>query len=268
MCVVFQSEHIQSPIKRCLPKDGPTWRINLSFTEYHVYSLIDKYCRGLNFRHVLVLMNILREENKSDLAVINNELLVNALFNVSQKYIDKLRTKEMWVHMVMETLSECLKNNFLPSFYMPRQNLLNYYQISEKDRNNATHALDVILQGIQKNPRTLYKFSGSVDPNQESSNATRGDGQTDTLEGLDEPDIHFKSHVREPSEGEEEETGFYEDQSAVNSGWPIEAVENRSAVNSAGEDHRDNIQEHYQQMFEEDSGISKHTRVGERSDIY
>lgn len=234
-----------------------------------MYSLIDKYCRGLNFRHVLVLMNILREENKTDLAVLNNELLVNTLFNVSQKYIDKLTSKEMWVHTVMQTLSDGLKNNFLPSFYLPRQNLLNYHQISKRERTSAWQTLDVILAGLRRNPRTLYTFSGSVDPKQDQEEENR----TGIPDGYDEPDTERDVYTNQRADclAEDEPEGFYEDESE-HSGWPIDKGDNRANLHSGVQtdkgEHPFERPGDQPQLYEDDSGISKPTRIGERSDIY
>ena len=264
---------MQGQIKRCLPNDGRTWRMNLSFTEYHVYSLIDKYCRGLNFRHVLVLMNILREENRHELSILNNELLVNTLFNVSQKHIDDLRTKENWVHMVMQTLSEYLKNNFLPSFYLPRQNLLSCYHISPKEQTRASKALDVILAGLKRNPRNIYKFSGSFDPSDGRSRAETKQSyhQSQSRGADDSAHKQLEHHIEgvESSEGEEE-TGFFEDASVANSGWPVENTNAKTSENCYmyREEQPEQQHQQQQQQFEDDSGISKPTRVGERSDIY
>lgn len=173
----------------------------------------------------------------------------------------------MWVHMVMETLSEGLKNNFVSSFYLPRQNLLNYYHISKKAQAKASQALDMILKGLKRNPRSIYRFSGSVDPQEDEKDDTRRDADVDN-EGFDEPDQDEQIVNKLESEDEEEEQGFYEENSVANSGWPIDKGGNPSSVKGDHQIYQADRPDQPQLMYEDDSGISKPTRVGERSDIY
>ena len=125
-----------------------------------MYSIIDKYCRGLNFRHVLVLFNILREEYREKLDIINNEILVNALFNVSQKHIDNIRKTSQWVFKLLQALIDGFKSGFLPSFYLPRMNLLACYGIHKAARQKAMACLQEILEDIKKDPENILKHTG------------------------------------------------------------------------------------------------------------
>ena len=143
-----------------LPTEDTSWKLNLSFTEYHVYSIIDKYCCGLNFRQVLVLFNILREENREALGIINNEILVNALFNVSQKHIDNIRKTSQWVFKLLQAIIDGLKSGFLPSFYLPRMNLLACYSIQIAERQRALECLQTIVTDITENPENIFKHTG------------------------------------------------------------------------------------------------------------
>lgn len=143
-----------------LPKEDLSWKLNLSFTEYHVYSIIDKYCRGLNFRHVLVLFNILREENKDAFGIINNEILVNALFNVSKKHIDNIRKTSDLVFKVSQALIEGLKSGFLPSFHLPRMNLLTSYDIKNEDRLKAVYNLQELIKDIKTDAKNILRHTG------------------------------------------------------------------------------------------------------------
>ena len=143
-----------------LPKEDLSWKLNLSFTEYHVYSIIDKYCRGLNFRHVLVLFNILREENKDAYGIINNEILVNALFNVSQKHIDNIRKTSDLVFKVSQALIDSLKSGFLPSFHLPRMNLLTSYDITNEDRLKAVYHLQEMIKDIKTDAKNILQHTG------------------------------------------------------------------------------------------------------------
>ena len=143
-----------------LPKEDLSWKLNLSFTEYHVYSIIDKYCRGLNFRHVLVLFNILREENKDAYGIINNEILVNALFNVSQKHIDNIRKTSDLIFKVSQALIDGLKSGFLPSFHLPRMNLLTCYDITNEDRLKAVYYLQEFIKDIKTDAENILRHTG------------------------------------------------------------------------------------------------------------
>ncbi|WAR31493.1 KAD5-like protein [Mya arenaria] len=186
-------EQNNSPITRCMPKDGLSWKMNLSFTEYHVYAIIDKYCRGLDFRHVLVLVSLLREENP-ELSVLNNDILVSTLFSVSQKHIDVMRTKDQWMFTTMQTLCEGLKHNFLPCFYLPRQNLLDTYHISKTKQGRALEKLGHILTSIKCNPKAVYKFTGYT-----SLESRNGSGKPRIFRAKKNGSAHAKNDNENPS---------------------------------------------------------------------
>lgn len=260
----FQSDNSHTRIKRALPNGGPTWRLNLSFTEYHVYSLIEKYCRGLNFRHVLVLMNIFKDEFPDDLSILNNDILVNTLFNVSQKHIDNIRDKQEWLFKVMQTLSDGLQQGFLPSFHLPRQNLLDVYRISESQRSSTSQALMVIMKSIEAKPANLYKFVGHMEPLVKTSKTTdrseskMQDTDQDAEQGLINEEVDRAPSITDAARG-------------VKSGHhDHELEENREDGDVLHELERDRIRKSAERriVFEGDSEITKPSKVGNRSDIY
>lgn len=125
---------------------------------------MEKYCRGLNFRHVLILINIIRDTFPVELGVLNNEILVNTLFNVSQKHIDHIRNQKTWTLRMLQSLIACLDHGFLPSFYLPRHNLLTDYDIPKDKQRLACNSLKIILTSIKSQSKNLYKFTGYIDP--------------------------------------------------------------------------------------------------------
>ncbi|KAL4219692.1 hypothetical protein ACF0H5_022262 [Mactra antiquata] len=273
-------DNTHTKIKRSLPQGGPTWRINLSFTEYHVYSLIDKYCRGLNFRHVLVLLNIFKDEFQDELSILNNDILVNTLFNVSQKHIDNIRDKKEWIFKVMQTLSDGLQQGFLPSFHLPRLNLLDVYGITEKQSKVTSQALKIILESIQKKPSNLYKFVGHLESYVPKSKKDQPDGtedcntnteaDTDNLLAVNDPrDVNNTPSVMDAARGttprhprvrpEEDDEGDVGDEGHEEEHNDIIHDLERARLRKSAE---------RRVVFEDDSGITKPSKVGNRSDIY
>ncbi|XP_060579458.1 uncharacterized protein LOC132736361 [Ruditapes philippinarum] len=252
-----------SLVKKCLPKDGPTWKINISLTEYHVYSLIDKYCRGLKFRHVLILMSILREEHPKKLGPLNNEILVNTLFNVSQRYIDKIRDKKVWIFQVIQTLIDYLEQGFLPSFYLPRQDLLHTYGISKEKQNIACETLKAFLSEIKSSSKKLMKHTGYVDPFKMSLQEAMK-MRTDTRDGRDDsenvPNTQGEDGV--PKTNEDRKMSSKGQEKDFTDDGPVEDTDRIGELpRSAGFRNWDN-------NFEDESGISKPSKGGERSDIF
>ena len=113
-----------------------------------------------HYLNILNLFNIPREEYREKLDIINNEILVNALFNVSQKHIDNIRKTSQWVFKILQALIDGFKSGFLPSFYLPRMNLLACYGIHKEARQKAMACLQEILEDIKKDPDAILKHTG------------------------------------------------------------------------------------------------------------
>lgn len=241
-------------LKNAKPEvDKITWKINLSFTEYHVYSLIDKYCRGLNFRHVLVLFNILREEYRDQFAVLNNDILVNTLFNVSQRHIDKLFSTGDWFYKVSQALCEGLQANFLPSFYLPRQNLLRCYNVSDAERKAALDKLDEMYKTIKQNPRSLYDYARYED---KKKGKDSDDSDSDDENANDEND----DDDNKDDENDDEDDKDNEDKISNTNEHAVETVSVNDEVREPF------IPTHNVIMEEDEAEVS--VRKGDRSDIY
>ena len=151
-------------------------------------------------------MNILRDENP-DLGILNNDLLVNTLFTVSQKNMDKLRTRDSWLYTTMQVLCESLKNSFLPCFYLPRQNLLDTYHIPLKKRIRAQEKLEYILESVKTRPKDVYKFTGfaSLDTSRVGSAVKQDEQQELSKEMPKEPVSKHDKNVEKEKEQENEE---------------------------------------------------------------
>ena len=243
----LQADQIKGQIKG-VSRDGPTWRINLSFTEYHVYSLIDQYCRGLNFRHILVLMNIIRQENLDELYILNNEILVNTLFVISQKHIDKMRSKSDWIYRFLQAIVDGLKSGFLPSFYLPRYNLLDSYDIREKERKVAANKLKIILESIQDDPQTLYNFTGY----DEDKKSKKGETADEVFESdnVGAPDLRQEDVKVTERRAHEMKTVYETEEEITEEGKQIYVDKPEEAAGSVL------------------TKITQHSKLGERSDIY
>ena len=82
------------------------------------------------------------------------------LFNVSQRHIDNIRKTSQWVFKMFEALLAGLKSGFLPSFYLPRMNLLACYAIQIEERLKAIEFLQNVFADIKKDPEALLKYTG------------------------------------------------------------------------------------------------------------
>ena len=107
-----------------------------------------------------MLFNILREENKDTYGIINNEILVNALFNVSQKHIDNIRKTSDLVFKVIQALTDGLASGFMPSFHLPRMNLLTCYGIKNEERLKAVYYLQQLIKDIEKDAKNIFRHTG------------------------------------------------------------------------------------------------------------
>ena len=61
---------------------------------------------------------------------------------------------------MLGTLHEALSVHFLPSFHLPRLNLLSVYGIREEDSKAAAEEIGEILAAIKEDPKHIYSFTG------------------------------------------------------------------------------------------------------------
>ena len=229
--------------------------------------MIDKYCRGLKFRHVLVLMSILREQHPTKLGVLNNDILVNTLFNVSQRYIDKIRDKKLWIFQVIQTLIEYLEQGFLPSFYLPRQNLLQTYGVSKEKQNLACETLKSFLSDIKKSSSNLFKHTDYVDHfkmalrNAMKVSAGTGNDDDVTESGPNENTMTYKADDNFQTNDDRYIDVKGKEKDLIDDGQFEDTDRIGELPKSAGIRLWEN-------NFEEESGISKPSKGGERSDIF
>lgn len=175
----FQKELTNSPIKNALTTEGPSWAYNMNFTEKHVYNVLDSHCGEIDYRQILILFNIIREQHPVELTVLNTEIIVNSLFNVSRKHFLKMDTLHDWFNELLKYLIHSFNAGFLPSFYLSRQNLLMRYDISEDDATAVARKLSELHKAVLKDPKQIYNFTGYVHKKKGKHDSDESESESD-----------------------------------------------------------------------------------------
>ncbi|KAH3795031.1 hypothetical protein DPMN_148576 [Dreissena polymorpha] len=203
-------------------------------------------------------MNILSEENP-ELSALNNDILVNTLFNVSQKNIHKIHTKDEWIFVTMQMLCDGLKNKFVPSFYLPRMNLLDTYGIRGDKRKKAFEKLSEIIQELRSNPRSIFRYTGCVETKPK---------RKVTVDSKTSPDAQIGEHGDIVNETENDaENGTANDENLNNYEDNVED-ETHDQLLELPDELLYRLPSPPQHHQEETSDISRLTKQGDRSDIY
>ncbi|XP_053376471.1 uncharacterized protein LOC123534383 [Mercenaria mercenaria] len=193
-----KNDNCYSSQGRCsLPlEESLCWRLNLNFTDHHIFQAMDKYCKTVDFRQVLILMNIIREQYPHELGILNNEILVNSIFILSQKRFSRLTALHDWFLELVKVLITGLRICFLPSFYLPRQNLLMNYSVTETERRMALGVLDDMLTSLRKNPKNIYDLTGYTEKKKNKQDADESEEDAESHCGNEETDDIEKDDAR------------------------------------------------------------------------
>ncbi|KAL4223554.1 hypothetical protein ACF0H5_017024 [Mactra antiquata] len=192
--------------------DGPSWAYNMNFVERYVYNILDEHCEEVDYRQVIILFDILREHYPVELAVLNTEIVVNALFAVSRKHFSKLEGLQDWFIAVFQYLINGFKSGFLSSFYLQRQNLLMRYDISEHDAVVVAEKLGEIIKAVQAKPKSIYQHTGYEEKKKGKNDSEDSDSDSDESDKeLDEP-------VEDVNDGKDNETDSENKRNAVSEG--------------------------------------------------
>lgn len=170
----------------------------MSLTEQYGYQILDKYCTETDYRQVLVLMKVIREQFPSELGILNDEILVNTMFITSQQKFTKLVVLHDWFLELVKIICKGLNSGFLPSFYLPRQNLLACFCISEADKKVALKKLEEILSSTKEDSKSIFRFTGYVEKKKNKPETDSSEEDSDTQSDNEED--------RDKVQGEAEET--------------------------------------------------------------
>ncbi|KAH3887482.1 hypothetical protein DPMN_011499 [Dreissena polymorpha] len=191
-------------IKNNLPRNGTSWQINASFLEHHVFNILDKYGKDMNFRNILVILNIIRERHPNELDKLNNDIIINILFMVTHKNLGRLKTLQDWFLEILSTTAHCLKKGFIKSFFLPRMNLLTLYSLNSPEGAAIAGKLEQIASAVKKDPKNIYQLTGYVDRKKNKngnesqssdSDASDDDDYSDEKEPNDEEDKIFSTEI-------------------------------------------------------------------------
>ena len=152
-------------------------------------AVLDKHGREINFRHLLVVLNIVREQFPAELGRLNNDILVNVLFLVTHKNLGRLVTVQDWFLELLSALVHGLRTKFLPSYFLKRLNLITVHNLSAEESNMAADKLLEMADAIKDNPKRIYDFAGYDEKKKGRGESSESESDSDNDdEGNDDDD--------------------------------------------------------------------------------
>lgn len=200
----FQREVQGAAIKNNLPRHGTSWQINANFVEHHVLQILEEYGKDVNFRNILVVLNIIRERHHDELGKLNNDIIINVLFFVTHKNFGRLKTLQDWFLEILSATAHCLKTGFIKAYFLPRMNLLTMYGVSSPEGVAIAGKLEQIASAVKEDPKNIYALTGYVDRKKRKtgngsessdSEASDDDDNADEKEPNDEEDKKSSAEI-------------------------------------------------------------------------